>query len=336
MKFCDILGHNDIKSDLISEAKDGRESHAYIFAGPAGVGKFSAALAFSSFLLCGNKSGSDSCGVCKNCKMSLNFEHPDVRIVTNELYGVKSGASEQISVDTVRKMKSEVFIKPYGDKKIYIVPNAEKLTVQAQNSLLRILEEPPPYSTIILVCENLDAILPTVLSRCVLIRFGKVEKADICDYLANAVKIDVETAKIIAQISGGSVEKALNLSKNVEALDLRHNVIEGIVKLSGGKFADSYRFSAFLQKNKARADFVGGIIQSFLSDLVKIKFESAEPIENLDKIDEIKSLAKKIPRDGLNKIIDNFLIFAKYLKANVGFNSLTQQFAVNLQAEICA
>ena len=136
-----IVGHSDAKRLLYNIAGSGHISHAYIFEGPDGVGRLTLAKAFAKMLV----GGAD--GISAD-------SHPDIIVVTNELYN-QSKASKSLSVDTIRAMKADVYIKPYkADKKIYIIPKADTMLDTAQNSLLKVLEEPPEYCVIILITEN--------------------------------------------------------------------------------------------------------------------------------------------------------------------------------------
>ena len=148
-----------------------RVGHAYIFEGPRGVGRFSVARAFANMLLCEDHSSGEPCGTCKACTQVMSGNHPDVRVITNQLYD-SSKKSTDILVDTIRNMKQEIYIKPYaGDRKVYIIPKADTMNQSAQNSLLKILEEPPEYCTIILIAENSGNFLPTILSRAPIFKF---------------------------------------------------------------------------------------------------------------------------------------------------------------------
>ena len=163
VRFSDIAGHERIKNVLVRSFEDGHVGHAYIFEGCRGIGRLSAAKAFAQLLMCENPADGEVCGRCKSCAMAESENHPDIQIVTNQLYD-STKKSADILVDTVRCMKRDIYIKPYcAERKIYIVPRADTMNVHAQNSLLKVLEEPPEYCTIILIAENSNQFLPTIL-----------------------------------------------------------------------------------------------------------------------------------------------------------------------------
>ena len=159
--FNDILGHEQIKEHFRNAVQTGKVSHAYILSGEAGMGRKSLANAFALSLLC-EKGMEEPCMQCHACKQVLSGNHPDLIYVTHE-------KPASIGVDDIREQINDTIqVRPYSSYyKIYIVDEAEKMTVQAQNALLKTIEEPPAYAVILLLTTNQDAFLPTILSRCV-------------------------------------------------------------------------------------------------------------------------------------------------------------------------
>ena len=162
--FHDIIGHEKIKEHLQKAIGYQRVSHAYILSGEEGMGRKTIAKAFAMTLLC-EKHGTEPCMECHSCKQFLSGNHPDVIWVTHE-------KPASIGVDDVRiQINDTVSIRPYSSPyKIYLVDEAEKMTVQAQNALLKTIEEPPAYAVLVLITTNPEVFLPTILSRC--IQFG--------------------------------------------------------------------------------------------------------------------------------------------------------------------
>ena len=159
--FKDVIGHEHLIEHLQSAIAMGKVSHAYIFDGEKGAGKNFLADIFAATLQCEEK-GSEPCGKCTSCKQAEGRNHPDIIRITHE-------KPNTISVDDIRQqLCGDIMIKPYkGPYKIYIVDEAEKLNVQAQNALLKTIEEPPAYAVILLLTTNAESFLPTILSRCV-------------------------------------------------------------------------------------------------------------------------------------------------------------------------
>ena len=168
--FKDIIGNDMIKDHFKKAIENNKISHAYILTGEAGTGRKSIANAFSMALLC-EKGGKEPCMVCHSCKQVLSGNHPDLIYVKHE-------KPNSIGVDDIREQINDtIMIRPYSSYyKIYIVDEAEKMTVQAQNALLKTIEEPPSYAVIILITTNQEAFLPTILSRCVQLKLKPLQE----------------------------------------------------------------------------------------------------------------------------------------------------------------
>ncbi len=159
--FQDIIGQDRIKEHLRSALSTGKVSHAYILNGEKSSGKEFIAKVFAMALQC-EKGGVEPCQECRSCRQALSGNQPDIIRVIHE-------KPNTISVDDIREqVNSDVGVKPYSSaRKVYIINEAEKMTAQAQNALLKTLEEPPEYAVLLLLTANVDALLPTILSRCV-------------------------------------------------------------------------------------------------------------------------------------------------------------------------
>ena len=160
-----VLGHEEVIKHLQNAAAMDKVSHSYIFAGEKGSGKKLLAKLFAMTLQC-EKHGKEPCLQCSSCKKAMNRNHPDIIYVSHE-------KPNSIGIEDIREqLIADVDIKPYtGPYKVYIVDEAEKLTVQAQNALLKTIEEPPVYAVIMLLVNNGATLLPTIASRCVTLNF---------------------------------------------------------------------------------------------------------------------------------------------------------------------
>lgn len=167
--FGDIIGHEQIIEHFRSALKNHQVSHAYILNGENGSGKNMLAKAFAKALVCEAGYG-DSCNMCRACHQFDSGNHPDVKWITHE-------KANSIGVDEVREqINNDIVIKPYSSKyKVYIIDEAEKMTVQAQNALLKTIEEPPEYAVILFLTNTLDVLLQTVRSRCIIMNLRSVD-----------------------------------------------------------------------------------------------------------------------------------------------------------------
>lgn len=208
--FQDILGHDMIKEHLQKAIKVGKISHAYILTGEEGMGRKSLANAFALTLLC-EKGMSEPCMVCHACKQVLSGNHPDLIYVSHD-------KPNSIGVDDIREqIQDTIMIRPYSSYyKIYIVDDAEKMTVQAQNALLKTIEEPPSYAVILLLTTNQEAFLPTILSRCVQLKLKPLKDFVVKEYLTEALKVSEEDADVYAAFARGNLGKAIYIASSDE------------------------------------------------------------------------------------------------------------------------
>lgn len=298
MRWQSIVGHEKVKQLLRGSIESGHISHAYIFEGPSGVGRLTTAKAFAEEIV-GLSGG-------------FNPEnHPDIIVVTNELYN-SSKKQANILVDTIRSMKADVYIKPYmSERKVYIIPNADSMLSPAQNSLLKVFEEPPEYCTIILIAQNSNTLLPTILSRASLIRFLSLETKEVEKYLKEKRGIEDTLAKSISAMSGGSIGEAVTLSENDEASALRAEVIAHLIKMYESGYRPLYDFIKFLKQKKASIKLILNIMASWSSDIMHLKFGLAEgeSVLNADKQVELKEAADRITREAAFRFEE---IVAKY------------------------
>ena len=206
--FDDIIGHEQIIEHLQNAIELKKVSHAYIINGEKGAGKMLIADAFALTLQC-EKQERIPCLKCHSCKQALSGNHPDIIHVSHEKPGT-------ISVEEIRtQLNNDILIKPYSSpKKIYIIDEADKLTVQAQNALLKTIEEPPEYGVVILITNNADALLPTILSRCVVLNIKPVKDSVIKRYLMERLKVPDYKADLSIAFARGNVGKAVALASS--------------------------------------------------------------------------------------------------------------------------
>ena len=177
--FKDVVGHKNIIKYIESAVSADAVSHAYILNGERGSGKKLLANLFSMSLQCQDREeDGDACGKCQSCKQAMSGNHPDIIRVSHE-------KPNTISVDDIREqVNNDIVIKPYSSKyKIYIIPDADMMSVQAQNALLKTIEEPPEYAVIMLLTENAELLLPTIRSRCVMMKLRTLKAQLVTRYL---------------------------------------------------------------------------------------------------------------------------------------------------------
>ena len=217
--FSEILGHGQIIEHLQNAIKLQKVSHAYILDGEEGAGKKMLARAFAQTLQC-ERGGVEPCGECHSCKQAQSGNQPDIIEVTHE-------KPASIGVEDIRgQLCGDIQIKPYSSPyKIYIVDEAEKMTVQAQNALLKTIEEPPAYGVIMLLTTNADAFLPTILSRCVTLKLRPVKNEIIKPYLMEKYHIPDYQAEVCTAFARGNVGKAERLAQSEQFAELKSHLL---------------------------------------------------------------------------------------------------------------
>ncbi len=210
----DIVGHETAKRNIRTAISAGRISHAYLFAGPRGVGKSLVALATASTLNCEH----GGCGECETCSRILRGVHPDVVVLEPE--------QKVVTMDQVRSMRLDAYRKPREcDYKVYVIRDAERMQTETANALLKILEEPPPGVVFILLSANPESLLLTIRSRCQILYFSLILHEEIAAYLMQQ-GISREEAELLSRTSGGVLGRALKWASDSWRRERREVVIE--------------------------------------------------------------------------------------------------------------
>lgn len=224
MNFPNLIGQKQVKQILSEAINENRIRQAYIFNGPEGVGRKTAAGDFVMLSSCESQS---ACGQCKSCVLCQNNSNPD--IIT-----INTGKKTSIGVDEIRQLENMIITAPeYSKYKFFIIENGELMTVQAQNALLKTLEEPPAYAVIIIICSNVSALLDTIKSRCVQIDFARNTKDEIVNVLrSKAGIIDAETLEQLCEFSDGSIGRSLSAVNSEEYTKIKRQVSETLELLA--------------------------------------------------------------------------------------------------------
>jgi len=201
--FREIAGHDHLKQLIARAAVRGTLPPSLIFAGPAGVGKAMMALALAQFLNCLAPAEEDACGECASCRRIVRGVHADV-------LRIEPGDTGSIKIDQIREAIERAAYRPFeGRRRVVIIDHAEQMVVNAQDAILKTLEEPPNASTFILVTDTPDTLLPTIRSRCQRLRFGRLSPGDVAEVLITRHEYAEADAHAAASLSDGSVGRAL-------------------------------------------------------------------------------------------------------------------------------
>ncbi len=320
MPFDDVVGNARVKNILKKSLLRGRLPGSLLFYGPKGVGKRETALIFAKALNCLNRDD-DSCEDCSSCKAINKNIFPDVLRINAE--------KDIISINQIRLVKEAAYLRPMtGKKRVFIIEEAEKMNDNASNAILKVLEEPPVFSHIILTTDNLFSILPTIRSRCQTLKFSPVSRSDIQNALIEK-GIEEGKAKTISLLVRGSLEQALDFDWD-EAEDMRKkafNMFSSFVK--GGKAASIFKKYSRMQKRNFEENFnpVLELVSSFCRDVIVMKLGVSDQfLINLDyknklsKLEKIMSLKETV--DFLGVIEESLHLFQRNAHRKAIMNSM--------------
>jgi DNA polymerase-3 subunit delta' len=307
-----VIGYKDIKAMLKKAVNREKISPSYIFCGEAGSGKTLMASMFSAALMCEKNTG-DACMECASCKKVQSRNHPDIIVVQHE-------KPESIGVDDIRRgIVDDIYIKPFESRyKIYIIPEAQMMTVQAQNALLKTLEEPPQYAVIILLAESTEGLLPTVVSRCTVVRFSPLDDDTVKEYLEKELMIPEYSASVYAALAMGKIGVAKKLALSD---DFSEKMNESLHYLKKSKDIDPIERIDFTKRFSANKKEIFEYLDFFtiwFRDVLLFKAtKEKEDIIIKDELSAIKKRASLSSYEGLQVILDAIDNARVRLRANV-------------------
>lgn len=313
--FQDIIGQELIKEHLQNAIQLNKVSHAYLISGEKNSGKEFVAKVFAQTLQC-EKGGIIPCGECLSCKQAVSKNHPDIIRVTHEKPNV-------ISVDDVRQqITGSVQIKPYSSPyKIYLVNDAEKMTVQAQNALLKTLEEPPSYVVILLLTSNAQILLPTLLSRCVTLSMKPVENRLMRKYLMEELKVPDYQADICVAFAKGNIGKAKSLASSEDFDNIKDEAVTVLKYIKDMEINELVSAVKKIAEYKVDIDDYLDILMVWYRDV--LLYKATHDVNDLTFKDELKYIKKQASEstyEGIEIIIRAIDRTKSRLSANVNFD----------------
>lgn len=315
-RFADIVGQEHLKEHLENAIKMDKVSHAYIINGEKNAGKEFIAKTFAMALQCENRQGTEPCGECHSCRQALSGNHPDIIFITHEKPGT-------IGVDDIRRqVNNDVAIKPYkGPKKIYIMNEGEKMTAQAQNALLKTLEEPPEYAVLLILTGNVDSLLQTILSRCVVLNMKPTKDAQIKKYLMETMEIPDYKADICVAFARGNVGKAKLLASSEEFDKVKEEAITLLKYIKEMELNEIVAAIKKITEYKFDVNDYMDILSIWYRDVLLFKAtHDANLLIFKEEIQHIRKVADKSAYEGIEKIIDALEKSKQRLNANVNFD----------------
>lgn len=324
--FHDILGHEQIIAHLQNAIEEDKVSHAYIFNGPEASGKMMLAEAFAMALQCEGE-GKRPCLECRSCRQAADHNQPDIIYVSHE-------KPNTIGVDDIRtQINNDIDIKPYSSRyKVYIVDEAQKMNQQAQNALLKTIEEPPAYAIILLLTTNADSFLQTILSRCITLNLKAVKEDKIKEYLMKYYQIPDYQADICAAFSQGNVGKAIQLASSEEFGELKASVLQLMKRLED---IDLYEMTGAVKQiaeYKLSVNDYFDLMMIWFRDVLYLK--ATNDVDGLifkDEVYDIKKQAAKRSYQGIETILEALEKAKIRLNANVNFDLVIELLLLTIK-----
>ena len=324
--FESIIGQEQMCTHMKGAVKSGHVSHAYLINGERLSGKEYIAKIFAKALQC---TGPDErpCGRCKSCIQADSGSHPDIIHITHE-------KPNSIGVDEIREqLVNDISVKPYSSKwKIYICNEAEKMTPQTQNALLKTLEEPPEYGIIMLLTTSMDVMLPTIQSRCVKFDMKPVSDSQMRAYLTGELNMSSDKADLCIAFARGNVGKARLLALSEEYDNVRHDALSLLRNIRGMEIKEVADAIRHIGEYKLETTDYLDIISVWYRDV--LMFKATKDTDSLifhDEVQHIRAQADRCTYEGIEKIIEAIGTAAVRIKANVSFDLAIELLMLTIQ-----
>jgi len=292
MYFKDIIGNDLVKDNLITSIKNNNILHAYMFIGKEGIGKKLIAKEFSRLIMCEDLNQDLETISCKSCKMHETDNHPDYILIEPD--------GNSIKIEQIRNMISKIYEKPIAsNKKVYIINDAEKMTVESSNCLLKILEEPPEYVVIILIVSDESRMLDTIKSRCNKIIFDKIPNDILKRHLQEKYSYP-SINKRIENMIDGSISKAIEIKENLNIYEEADTIIEVIEKKD---VLEAFKKMDIIKQN------TNEILEYFILYFMEKLRENTSNLDYINAINIIEETKKNLKSNGnLDMVLDNMII----------------------------
>jgi DNA polymerase-3 subunit delta' len=324
MGFDQFQGNSSLLDTLRKQLQSGRLPHSLLFAGPEGVGKRMLALFLAKAVNCQRPGGNDFCGQCTSCQKIEAGTHPDLREIEPD--------GQFIKIEQTRELSREVFFTPFeARRRFFLVNQAERLKIEAANSLLKTLEEPPGTSHLILITSRPEELLSTIRSRCQTYRFSPLPPSVTEMLLREKSKVSPEQLPLLARLCEGSVGRALSLDLD-RYLEQRDEMLlllsYCLPELSYVKVS---RILIPLSKNKENFSGYMNILFGLLRDLLLLKTKlPSSALTNLDIVSQLEDLSSKVDIKNLQEAVQILDHLESGAKRNINKALAMDQFVLKL------
>ena len=314
-KFADIIGQEQLKEHIQNAITSNKVSHAYIINGERNAGKEFIARIFAMTLQC-EKGGIEPCNECHSCKQALSHNQPDIVYISHE-------KPNSIGVEDIRgQINNDIGIKPYSSpRKIYIMNEGEKMTPQAQNALLKTLEEPPEYAVIFILTDNVEALLPTIISRCVVLNMKPVSDNLVKKYLMEELGVPDYKANICVAFARGNIGKAKLLASSEEFEKVKDEAITLVKYINDMEINEIVKAIKKIMEYKLDVNDYLDILTVWYRDV--LLFKATKDMNSLvfkQEIQQIRRVADRSTYEGIENIVSALQQAKRRLEANVNYD----------------
>jgi DNA polymerase-3 subunit delta' len=312
-----IVGHEAAVELLARGARSGRVVNAYLIAGPAAIGKFTLARTFAQSLNCGEPGA--PCGACRTCRLIADDRHPDVRVMQ------MPADKREIGIDQVRALQHEASLRPYeASWKVNLIRDAENLSEEAANALLKTLEEPPARVTLVLTASSPESMLATIVSRCLLISLHPLPLEQVEAHLRDQLAVPADRARLLARLSAGRIGWAISAARDPQILDARGQLVDRLASLSRASRVDRLAFGAEYggryTKDVAEREVVHAMLDlwsGWWRDVLLTSTGCADRVRNADRTEALEQAAGHIAVPQVRAFLRELALAGARLRQNV-------------------
>lgn len=311
-----VVGHEWALELLAHAIRGDRLSHAYLFTGPAQVGKTTVARALAQALLCerSQENGGAPCAVgaeaCRTCQRVVQGRYPDLQMIAAD--------KNAIQIEQVRALQSDAAIAPLeGRRKVFIISEIERASLPAANALLKTLEEPPPQVILLLTAARRDLVLPTILSRCQVIALRALPLAQVRTALQTRWGVDEERAALLAQLSAGRLGWAVTAQADSELWEQRARYLDALLTLTGAGYLDRLAYAEALSRASGEWEVALGLWAAWWRDVLLVQRGLPASVLNLDRKAQIAQQADLYQPVQVEGALADLLLAVRRIKANV-------------------
>src|SRR5919108_639984 len=320
-----LVGHEWAVEMLKRHVTNGTTRHAYLFAGPPGLGRRTLALRFAQALNCPRPlEPGVPCGGCRDCKQIAAMRHADLTVVQAETEG------GILKVDQIRQARKTLTLKPYqSNYRVALFLRFQEANDNAANALLKTLEEAPSYAVLILTADNPEQLLPTIVSRCEVLRLRPLPVEEVQRELETR-GLGTERAKLIAHISGGRFGYALQLVEDTTLLEKREEQLNDLQRLVAASRVEKFAYADKLARDKDLMRHTILIWLSYWRDVMLRAAQAETPLTNLDRNMEIESLAGRMNLSSARKVVAQLEDALEKMERNVNTRLLAEVVLLDL------